>query len=223
MQIQPFSPKVYARNAGLLYLLIILAGLFSVVFVRDKLIVSGDAAATAHNVAAHETLWRVGIVSDLLMHLCDIPVMLVVYVLLRPVNRNIALLGLLFNLVQTAVLVANKLHLITALLATDPPQIYNAIRLHDMGFGVGLLFFGCTLLVNGYLVIRSGYLPRWIGVLLQLAGACYLVSNVTLLLAPALANRLFILMLPCLIAELSFCLWLIFKGVDLERFNALAE
>jgi hypothetical protein len=200
-------------------LLIILAGIFSVVFVRDRLIVSGDPAATAHNLAAHETLWRAGVLSDLLMHICDIPVMFVVYVLLRPVNRNIALLGLLFNLVQTAVLAANKLNLITALVTTDPHQIYSAIRLHDLGFGVGLLFFGCTLLVNGYLVIRSGYFPKWIGVLLQIAGVCYLVSNVTLLMVPTVAGQLFVLMLPCLVAELSFCLWLIFKGVDTGRFT----
>src|ERR1700744_3811080 len=229
----PISPKVYARNAGLLYLLIIIAGMFAEIFVRGKLIVSGDPAATAHNLMTHGLLWRMGIAADLVMHLCDIPVMLVVFVLLRPVNKNIALLALLFNLIQTAVLVANKLNLVAALLplsgaaylqSVDPHQLYTqaylSVKLHDTGYGVGLLFFSLTCLVNGYLIFRSGYMPRIIGVLLQIAGACYLISNFMLLIVPQIAATLFpATMIPCFIAELSFCFWLIFKGVDIVKWN----
>jgi hypothetical protein len=226
-----------ARVAGIFYLVIIIVGMFSVLFVRDQLIVSGDPAATAHHIMGSEFRWRTGIAADLLMHLCDVPVMLVVFILLRRVNKNLALLALLFNLLQTAVLVANKLNLIAALLplgqaeylkAFTPDQLYAqaylAIKLHDIGFGVGLLFFGCTCLINGYLIFRSGFLPKTIGVLIQVAGGCYLVSNFTLLLAPDLAHQTFVpLMLPCLIAELSFCLWLIFKGVDQQQWAASNE
>jgi hypothetical protein len=229
----PISPKLYARNAGLLYLVIILVGMFSVIFVRDGLIVSGDPAATARNLAAHQLLWRAGIAADLVMHLCDVPVMLVIFVLLRPVDKNIALLALLFNLVQTAVLVANKLNLVAALqplgnaayLKAFTPgqldtQMYLSIKLHDIGFGIGLIFFGFTCLVNGYLVFRSGYFPRIIGILLQVAGCCYIIGNFLLLLAPEIAAKLFpASMLPCFIAELTFCLWLIFKGVDINVWN----
>ncbi len=229
----PISPKLYARNAGLLYLLIILVGMFAVIFVRDKLIVSGDPAATARNLAAHQLLWRMGIAADLVMHLCDIPVMLAIFVLLRPVDKNMALLSLLFNLIQTAVLVTNKLNLVAALLplgnaaylkALTPGQadvqMYLSLKLHDIGFGVGLIFFGFTCLVNGYLVFRSGYFPRFIGILLQIAGVCYIVSNFLLLLAPEIAAKLFpASMLPCFIAELCFCLWLIFNGVDINLWN----
>ena len=126
------SPQTYARVGGLLYLIIIAAGMFGELFARGPLIVSGDAAATASHITDSLSLWRTGIAADLVMHMCDIGVMLVFYVLLSPVNRNIALFALLANLVQTAVLVANKLNLLipTFLLgdaeylkAFTPPQL----------------------------------------------------------------------------------------------------
>ena len=92
------SPQVYARIGGVLYLIIIVAGIFGEMFVRDNLIVSGDATATANNIMASQLLWRIGIAGDLLMHVCDIPLMLIFYLLLRPVNKNLALLAVLFNL-----------------------------------------------------------------------------------------------------------------------------
>src|SRR6476659_9397117 len=109
------SPQTYARIGGVLYLVLILVGMFAVIFVRDQLIVSGDATATANNITASQFLWRMGIAADLVMHVLDIPIMLIIYVLLRPVNKNLALLALLFNLIQTAVLVANKLNLMAVL------------------------------------------------------------------------------------------------------------
>src|SRR5436853_7191072 len=109
------SPQVYARIGGVLYLIIIVAGLFGEAFVRGKLIVSGDATATAHNIMASQSLWRLGIAGDLIMHVCDVGLTLIFYVLLRPVNRNLALLAAFFNLMQTAVLVANTLSLLVAL------------------------------------------------------------------------------------------------------------
>jgi len=231
------SPQVYARTGGVLYLILILAGMFAVIFVRDKFIVSGDVAATAHNIMAHPLLWRMGIAADLVMHICDVPVMLVLFVLLRPVNKNLALLSLLFNVVQTAVLVANKLSLIAALFplgnadylkAFGPHQLYAqaylSLKLHDYGFGVGLIFFGFTCLVNGHLIFRSGYLPKAIGVLMQIAGLCYLMNSFALLLAPAFAAQLFPwIILPCFIAELLFCLWLILKGVNIVKWEQQAN
>lgn len=230
------SPQVYARIGGALYLILILAGMFGVIFVRDKLIVSGDATATANNIIASPLLWRIGIAADLIMHVCDVPLMLVFYVLLRPVNRNLALLAVLFNLVQTAVLVANKLNLLAALFllgsadylkAFDPHQLhalsYLSLKLHDYGFGVGLIFFGCECLVVGYLIFRSGYLPRTIGVLMQIAGLCYLTNSFVLLLAPALAKMLYPgVLVPAFIGELSLCLWLLVKGVNVSKWEEKA-
>lgn len=227
-------PQVYARTGGALYLLIIIAGMFAELFVRGKLIVPGNADATAVNIAAHQLLWRTGIAADLLMHICDIPVMLVFYVLLRPVNKNLALLALLFNIVQTAVLVADKINLFTPLFLTGSTDYSNAfstqqlhamgqlsIRSHEYGYGIGLIFFGCACLVYGYLIFRSAFLPRILGVLIQIAGLCYLTDSFALTVAPAFADQLFpFIMLPAFIAELSLCLWLLVKGVNVARWNA---
>ncbi len=226
-----------ARIGGLLYLLLILAGMLAVIFVRGKLIISGDAITTANSIMASPLLWRMGIIADLVMHICDVPVMLIIYILLRPVNKNLALLALLFNLIQTAVLVSNKLNLIAALFllgdadylkAFDPHQLYTqvylSLKLHDYGFGVGLIFFGFTCLANGYLIFRSGYLPRTIGALIQIAGICYLVSSFSLLIAPKFADMIFpAIMAPSFIAELSFCLWLIVRGVNVVKWKMQAS
>lgn len=228
------SPQTYARIAGLLYLVIIVAGALGELFIRDKLVVSGDPAATAARIMASESLWRLGIIGDLAMHVCDVFVMWGIYILLRPVNRNLALLVLLFNLVQTAVLVANKSTLLVPLFllgdapwlhAFDAAQLqawsYIAIRLHGYGFGIGLIFFGFVCLLEGYLIRKSTYLPRVIGWLMQIGGVCYLVNSIALLLAPDLAARMFpAILMPCLIAELSFALWLLVKGVNLQQWEA---
>ncbi|MFA6087295.1 DUF4386 domain-containing protein [Mucilaginibacter sp.] len=227
------SPQVYARIGGVIYLIIIVAGIFGELFVRGKLIVPGNPAATANNIMAHEQLWRMGIAGDLLMHLCDVPLMLVFYILLRPVNKNLALLAVLFNLVQTAVLAANKLNLLTTLFLSDgtgnlktlEPHQLNALayvytRVHGYGFSVGLMFFGCTCLVLGYLIFRSGYLPKILGVLMQIAGLCYLTNSFILIIAPSIENIVFpAILVPPFIAELSLCLWLLIKGVNLTKWN----
>ena len=224
-------PQIYARIAGLLYLVIIVLGLFGEVIVRGSLVVSGDAAATAHNISASIFLWRAGIVGDLLMHVCDVPVIVIFYFLLRPVNKSFALLATLINLVQTAVLVANKLNLIVPILlldggvstqvfSTDELQTlsYVAIKAHGYGFGVGLIFFGFACLVRGYLLFASGYFPQALGVLMYGAGLSYLVNSFALLLAPTIAEALFpAILLPAFVGELAFCLWLVAKGVNLER------
>ena len=217
-----------ARIGGFFYLIIILTGFYGEMIVRSKLIVPADAVATANNIISSQLLWRTGIATDLLMHICDIPLMLIFYLLLKPVNKNLALIALLFNLVQTAVFVANKLNLVTALFplgnadylkAFDAQQLYTltylAIKSHEYGFGVGLIFFGFTCIIMGYLIFKSGYLPGTIGVLMQIAGLCYLVNSFSLIIAPSFADTIFpFVLIPPFIAELSLCLWLIFKGVN---------
>ena len=220
------SPQLYARIAGVLYLTIIIAGVFGELLVRNKLLVYGDVTATANNIINSEFLWRLGISSDLIMHICDLPVMIIFYYLFRPVNRKLALLNLCFNLIQTAVLVINKLNLLAALFflgdakylkSFSPDQLhalsYLSIKLHDFGFGIGLIFFGFVCLFEGYLFFKSGYFPKTIGVLMSIAGLCYLTNSFALLLAPQFSS--IALLMPCFIAELSLSLWLIFKGVNL--------
>ena len=227
------SPQFYARMAGLMYLAIIVLGLFGEVFVRGALVVSGDPTATASNIAASPWLWRAGIAGDLLMHVLDVPVLVFFYFLLRPVSETLALLATLMNLVQTCVLVANKLTLLVPLYLLDSPGTlssfspeqldalsYLAIRAHGHGFGVGLIFFGFACLVRGYLIVKSGYLPKTLGVLIVVAGLSYLINSFALLLAPALAALLFpAILVPAFIAELSLCLWLIVKGVNMAQWG----
>jgi len=231
------SPQLLARIGGALYLIIIVAGLGDEMFIRNSLIATGDALTTAHNIAASPFLWRLGVAGDLLMHLCDVPLMLILYILLKPVNKYLALLATLFTLTQTAVLVATKLNALSTLFllgdatylhAFDPAQLqalaYVAIRADSHGFGFGLLFFGCTCLVEGYLIFHSGYLPKAIGVLMQIAGLCYLSNSFALILSPALAGTLFpAILLPAFVGESSLCLWLLLKGVNLLRWAEQAD
>jgi Domain of unknown function (DUF4386) len=219
-------PRTYARVGGLIYLAIIFLGLFGEAMVRESVVVSGNAEGTLQNLKASQMLWRLSIVGDLVMHILDVPLIVIMYYLLKPVDRLLALVATVANVVQTAVLAANKLTLVVPLMLLQkhgdiPASTWEAtlsflaIRLHGYGFGIGLLFFGVACLVRGYLVFRSTYFPRTLGVLLALAGLAYLVNSVALLLAPAVAAMLFpAILAPALVGEGAFCLWLLVKGVD---------
>jgi hypothetical protein len=227
------SPLVYARIAGVLYLINIAYGLFGELFVRARLVVPGDAVATAHRIMASESLFRFGIAGDLIMHITDIPMAVIFYVLLRPVSRDLSLLSALFGMLQTAILCANKLNLVTVLLllggtsylkVVDPSQLQALASLslaqHESGFGIGLIFFGVSCLVTGYLMFRSGYFPKALGVLQAIAGACYLINSFAQLLSPALADKLFpVILVPAFIGELSTCVWLLVKGLDTAKWD----
>ena len=97
---------------------------------------------------------------------------------------------------------------------------YTALKAHDYGFDIGLVFFGVSCLLDGYLIRKSRYLPAVLGVLVQIAGLCYITNSFALILSPALANQLFpFILIPPLVGELSVCLWLIFKGVNSKKWN----
>src|ERR1700730_12969158 len=126
------SPQVYARIAGVLYLINIACGIFGEIFVRGHLVVAGDALATAQRIMGSEFLFRCGVVGDLIMHITDVPMAVIFYVLLRPVSKDLSALAALFGMLQTAILCANKLNLVTVLLllgnanylkAFDPTQL----------------------------------------------------------------------------------------------------
>lgn len=222
------SPQLYARIGGVLYLIIIVLGLFGEAYVRDKLIVSGDAAATAANIRSMESLWRFHIAAELFLLICAVALLLILYVLLRPVSRDLALLAAFFNLVSIGLEAAITLYLLVALFplgnaeylrAFQPEQLYAlaylSLRSHGPGFGVSLIFFGCFCLVIGYLIFTSRFLPKALGVLMQIAGLCYLTNSFALILAPSIANRIFpAILVPAFIGEASLCLWLLVKGVN---------
>ena len=227
------SPQAYARIGGALYVVIIVLGAFAEGFVASKLIASGDAATTAHNIMAAPGLWQLSVVSDLIIVLCAVPLLWIEYLLLRPVSKQLVLLAVLFNLVSLAVEAVSKLFLLVVmptlgnadyLKAFEPQQLQVlanlAFRSHEIAFNIALIFFGFTCLVNGYLIFKSGYFPKAIGILMQIAGLSYLIACFAALFAPAFAQLIIpAILIPPLIGESSFCLWLLIKGVDVGKWN----
>lgn len=227
------TPQSYARVCGLIYLAIIGLGMFGELYVRGTLVASGDPATTAANIAAHGLLWRAGVAGDLLMHVLDVPTIIIFYLLLRPVNHALALISTALNLVQSAVLALNKLTLLTPLLVA--PYVnhpggfsaeqwhslsYLAIHLHTYGFAIGLIFFGFTCLIRGYLLYQSSYFPAPLGILVVLAGLSYVLNSYALIVSPALAQALLpAILIPPFIGELSLALWLLINGVNLPRWQ----
>jgi Domain of unknown function (DUF4386) len=226
------SPQVYARLCGVLYLIVIVIGISSELFVRDRFTVSGDATATANNIAASQLLWRSSIAGDVILLVCAVIQALLFYVLLRPVNKNLALLAVFFNLVECAIDGVNKLNLIAALFLSggaeylksfEPRQLqalaYLSLKLHAYGYAISLVFFGFVCMIFGYLLYRSDYFPKAIGVLMTIAGLSYLTNSFTLILAPTYARTIAPILVLSFIGELSFCLWLIVKGVNMTKWN----
>ena len=229
-------PQRYARFGGLLYLAIIVFGAFAEGFVADKLLVPGDATATAQNIMASPELWRLSVAGNLIVPVIAVALLWIEYLLLRPVSRSLALLALLFNLVSLAVEAISKLFLLLVaptlgnvdyLQAFEPHQLQIlanlALKAHGIAFNIALIFFGCTCLVNGYLIFKSGYLPRLIGILMQVAGASYLAACFAALFAPSIAGAILpaMLVLP-FVGESAFCLWLLVKGVDAAKWHERA-
>src|ERR1700688_2976662 len=235
-RVRETSPQVYARIGGVLYLIIIVIGFCGEFFLRNKLVVSGDVTATANNIMASESLWRAQIAGDLIVLVCAVALTLILYVLLRPVNKNLALLAVFFNIVEFPIEAASKLCLFAALFLSgnadylkvfEPHQLHAlvkiSLKLHDYGFAIDLVFFGFACLIYGYLLFRSGYFPRTLGVLMAIAGVSYLTNSFTLILAPAYAGRIFLILVVALIGELSLCLWLMVKGVNVPKWNEKAR
>lgn len=227
------SPQLYARTGGLLYLLIILFGGFAEGYVMNSLVVAGDAAATAHNIMASPGLWNLSVAGNLLVPVLAVAQTWIFYLLLRPVSKQLVLLSVFFMLVSLSVEAVSKLFLlaVTPILAStshpgafDPLQApalaHLALVLHDIAFNIALIFFGVGCLVDGYLIFKSGYLPKVIGLLMQLAGLSYLIACFAALFAPAFADVITpAILIPALIGESSFCLWLLIKGVHVAKWK----
>lgn len=228
-------PKV-SRIAGFGYLIIIITGIFAEFFVRSGLIVPGDAAATANHILTYEGLFRISIASDLIMLISDVIVAWALYVLLKPVNRSLSLLAAFFRLVHAAIYGMNLLNLFfvlrlisrTGYLTVFEPDQLNALVMvflnaHQFGYDIGLAFFGIHCLVIGYLVFKSGYFPRILGILLVIASFGYLINSFArFLLSDYMAYEsifALVVFIPAFIAELSFTLWLLVKGGSVKPVN----
>lgn len=228
------SNKNIARIAGLLYLIVIATGLFAEVFVRQALKVSGNALATASKIQSSEMLFRWGLVADIVNFVCGLPCVLIVYFLFKRANKFLLQLALLFVIIQTAIIAANLLNQIsplfiltnnTYLTTFQPNQLaalaHLSLNIQGAGYAIGLVFFGFYCLFVGYVIFKSGMIPKLIGILYAIAGIGYLINSFTMLLSKGFANLIFTyIAIPIFIGELSFCLWLLIKGVDnTEIFN----
>jgi len=229
-----FSPKQLARIAGFLYLVVIVGGAFAEIFVRQRFVVDSDAVATANNILSHEQVYRWGFVADLIACLCNVPLAMIFYELFKVVNRRGALLVVYFTLVGTAIQVTALFNHFEPLILLKrgqdlgvnlqllQAQAYMALRLQSTGYAVALTFFGCYCLVMGYLIFQSTFLPRIIGLLLVIEGACYLTNSFVVFLAPEIANRIFGFLLASGMAEVILCLWLLVMGVNVQKRNEKA-
>ncbi len=228
------TPRTYARMGGLLYVIIIFLASFGELFVRNKLIVWGDPAATADNILGSETLFRAGLAAEMLTIVCDVALALIFFVLLKPMSKNVALLGAFFRLTFAAIYGVAKLFEIAALVALkgsahvkdlDPQQLqdlaYLSLRIHSFGYGASLLFFGFCCILFGHLIHRSTYLPRILGILLAIAGYGYVVFSFGQMLAPEFAGRFLFppVVLLAFVAEILLALWLLVKGVNLQEWE----
>lgn len=238
MSRNPENPQTRARTAGVIYVLIIAIAIFAESVVRGGLIVSGDPVATAAHIRASETLFRFGLAGEVLTCAGDTCLALILYMLLRPVGRNLALLGAFHRLVFVAIYGVAKLFEVAALNALDgapwlgalaPGQAealaYLFLRVHAMGYGISLLFFGACCLAWGWLIARSGFLPRLIGQALFLGGVGYVVFSTAQMLAPKFAGDWLFpwLLLPAFFGELGLAVWLLVKGVDAAKWRQASE
>jgi hypothetical protein len=232
-QARAVSVQTYARIAGVLFLLSIVAGIFGELYVPSKLIVSGDATATAKNITAFGSLFRLGFAIYLVEAVCDIALTLILYVLLRPVSKELALLAAFFGLVSTALFgVAELFYFAPSLilggadyLKTFSPGQLNtlallSLKLYGYGGGIFMVFYGVASVLRGYLIFRSGYLPKVLGALLALGGLGFVTKNFALVLAPAYASDG--LLLPMFLAGVSLTAWLLVRGVDVPKWEAKA-
>ena len=193
------SPLVYARVAGLLLLIVAVLGPFSVIYVPSTLIVPGDATATADNIEASKWLFRLGIVSDSVIFLIEIVLTVLLYVLLRPVSRTLSLVAAFARLAMAIIQGINLLPYFTALLLLsgagylrvfEPDQLeaLALLFLNAQQYGVYIweAFFGFHLFVLGYLIFKSGYFPRILGVLVVVGALGYLIDSFGNFLYPQL-------------------------------------
>jgi hypothetical protein len=218
--------------AGFIYLLTIVAGVVAVLLVGGTLVVDGDAAATANNLLAHETLFRLSFAAFLIGVACYIAVTALLYGLLRPVNRTLSLLAAFFSLVGCAMWAVGSLFQLAALAVLGGGGSSSAfsvgqvqalaltlLTLNSQALSIGIVFFGFYCLLIGYLVVRSTFLPRLVGLLMALTGSSYLTY-----LYPPLEHALALyLQVPGILGEGSLTLWLLVVGVNAERWKDQAR
>jgi len=224
-----------ARIAGGIYLLMVLTAPFSLIYVPSKLIVRGNALATADNILAHETMFRLSIFGDLIGHVIFICLAVALYRLLSNVNKTWAILMVSFVLVSAAVGFLNALNNIAAVILFRGGEFLDVIdktqrdalgmlfvRLHSQGEFISEIFWGVWLFPFGLLVYRSGFLPRLLGVWLIVACFGWIALSITALFFPSHYGAAFTWLQPAFFAEMAIMLWLLIRGVNVRALPAEA-
>jgi hypothetical protein len=233
---EKMNPNKTARVAGFLYLLMAPFGFFGMLYVPSILIVPGDAAITANNIMASESLFRSGIVSTLMVQIINILMVLVLYKLLKPVNKNHASLMVIFILIGAPIAMLNELNRFAALLLSSGADylmtVFTAdqlqalvplfLDLHEHGITIAGIFWGLWLFPMGYLVFKSGYIPRILGVFLIIAGFGYLIDSFISYLLPNFIATISQFTQFTWYGELLLPLWLLIKGVNVEQWEKRA-
>jgi hypothetical protein len=227
------SAAAVAKTVGIFWLLTIITGMFGFV-TGGRLIVAGDAAVTTANILAHESLYRTSFVVNLAATLCYIVVTLFAYVLFKPVNRNLSLLAAFFSLMGCAAGIAVIiLSLVPLHVLAGGQGVFTAEQVQSQVLtftaamvqtnDLGLIFFGCHVAILGYLVRRSNFFPKFLGVLLTVTALCYWANGLASLLAlPYRSYLMPLVALGGLGGEGAFTAWLLMKGVDAARWNERA-
>jgi hypothetical protein len=223
------SPQKTARVAACVFLGIFFLGMSTELFIRPGMIVPGDAASTVRNIAASATLFRLSLVSDLIRQVLLMALPLVLYQLLKPVNKTIAALMVIFALVGVSISMLNEINHFAVLLLSSNTGYLTAFKADQLNalvmFFLELRKYGTYIpqilsfwvLLLGYLAFKSGFLPRILGIWLMLGGFCYTISAVLFFLFPSFDATLFGLF--AFIGEALFYLWLLIKGVNVEEWR----
>jgi Domain of unknown function (DUF4386) len=225
-----------ARLAGFLSLITLAAGISAEFFVLDPLIVSGDAMATANNILASEPLYRLGVAAKFVDYTFYLGLTVILYALLKPVSRSSSLLAAAFSFVGTAVMAAAALfYFAPLLLSGGAPAVsvlgteqlqalaFLSLKLNAVGSNIALAFFGLHLVFVGWLIVKSTFLPRILGVLSAIGGTCFLINSFANFLSPPLAALLpAYIFLPGAFAQAVLALWLFLVGVNGAKWRAQA-
>jgi Domain of unknown function (DUF4386) len=226
------SPRTKGRLAGAVYLLYVIAGVYAQTFISDRLVVFGDAARTASNILANQSLYRLGFTVYLLEMAGQIATVVLFYQLLKPVSRTGAMLAASFELTGCGIKIFSRLFYFVPLLVLSGGASYLSafnkeqldsivlllLRLNDNGAAIALAFFGFSTVLQGWLIYRSGFLPRWLGVIEIIGGFGWLTF-----LSPPLGMRLFMYVaVYALLGLLATIVWLLTVGVDDERWRQRA-
>lgn len=233
-KIESIASTQAARIAGIGYVIVFLLGIFANFFAYENLIVPGNASSTFYNIIANESLFRFGVASWFIIIACDIIVAWALYLFLKPINKDLALLAAWFRLIFVAILSScfvNHFSILQLLSNADYLEAFESNQLHAQmmillnahkyGTHISFVFFGIHLFIIGYLIFKSSFIPRILGVMLIIASIGYLIDSFGNFLSSEYANNktMFIVFvaIPAMISEFSLTLWLLIQGTRLPK------